>query len=168
MDRNAFEKHIAEMKAARARTIDALTAAFAASPAVITRRDFKRSRTIIYILTPSARLPGRWQVSEFGLDGPFGHQDFATPDEAIEDLARGGNLKLAKPLSDSEWMAIQNSKRFYEGSRRAVFVDLENQIRYSLPNALSKPLLDEAWRTKDLEKSITILRNAIRTWRGHA
>lgn len=119
------------------------------------------------VLHPSTRRPGAWQVSAFGFDGPIGHDEGGTREEAIKRaLETHGRKAKVRPASEAEFMELSQSDEFIEGSKRVRFVQLVNELSFEYGRAPAvRELEDKAHAADTMDEAIEILERGARRLR---
>ena len=129
----------------------------------------KEPRRTIMLLHPSTRSPDKWQVSYFDEHGPYGHEEGATQEAAIDHALELRDLSGAHPMTEQEFMDISSTPEFIEGTKRVTYVGLLNQIGYEFGGSdLATQYTIAAQQAKDLDEAIEILHQALLDLRQQA
>lgn len=107
----------------------AITAALAASPAVVlTWRDGRKE---LLLVTPDTNPePGRpLRITTFMADGPYGHENVADMAEAAARI-REKHWKAITPASEAEVMRWTSSPEFVVGAKRVAIIQAANTLRW--------------------------------------
>src|SRR5574337_877642 len=164
----AFRDHIADLRSKRDARIHAVTAALAASPAlIITASDGKRDLLMVSPDTyPGAA--GELRITTFMPDGPLGHTNAADPKKAAERIAEMHWVSIS-PASEAEVMAWTSAPEFVIGSKRVAIVQAANTMRYRLrgdPEGYRKvaELENRAWSVfdQDPDAAVAIMEGGVR------
>jgi hypothetical protein len=119
-----IEAILAETNAHHASLIATITAAFAASPAILLTYRGSRSDLAIYSGDPSE--PGRVRVTLLAPDGPRGHvtrDDLAALVEAVIDYGP----ETARPATDAEVIAWTSTEEYVAGAERVEMIRRWNE-----------------------------------------
>lgn len=124
-----------------------------------------------FVLHPSTMNPGWWQVSSFRDDGPIGHAENENKDSAISWALEGYPTEHHRVVTEQEFVALTSTPKYFEGSRRVTFTQLDNTLRYetgigALDVGVARPYLDAAWAAQDIEEGIKHLQAGIKEIRA--
>jgi hypothetical protein len=123
------------------------------------------ARPTYFMLHPSTTIRNGWQVTFYDEDGPYGHSESRTQDEAIKDAIYMTPLETMRPVSEAEFMALSQTPRFVAGSKRATLILLLNTLGYESQGEATVP----AWQAitdSDVDEAIEIVRTALEAWRS--
>jgi hypothetical protein len=131
---DSFEEEVAYYESRQKTRRHTATAALEQSPAVIAvyaPTKYTGERKELYIVTrdtyPSPGGPFR--VSEFMIDGPWGHHNVADVAAAAKELADKSWAELY-PATDAEVIAWTSTAAFQRGVYVAAFIQAGNALRY--------------------------------------
>ncbi len=161
---------IDEIAIAHAAQAQRLASLFALSPVVMV----KETRSRIYLLAKSTNKD-RWRITEFGLDGPFGWEEYEDRGAAIDELAyRVSATSNAFPLTDEEWRVIQSTAQFQRGAQWRELNGMASTLIQIGHSPVVWFLANFARGLKDWEEGVALLRatmenfpEAQREWRKH-
>ena len=122
-------------------------------------------RPTYFMLHPSTTIRNGWQVTYYDADGPYGHSEARTREEAIKDAIYVTPLETMRPVSETEFMALSQTPRFVSGAKRATLMLLLNTLGYESQGEATVPV----WRAitdSDVDEAIKIVRTALEDWRS--
>lgn len=124
-----------------------------------------------FVLHPSTVNPGWWQVSSFRDDGPLGHTERENKDSAISWALEGYPTEHHRVVTEQEFVTLTSTPKYFEGSRRVTFTQLDNALRYEAgfgvtDYGVAQSYLDAAWAAQDIEEGVKHLQDGLKKIRA--
>lgn len=134
--RDDFETQIARWQKRAALRLELVQKALAVSPAIVlsdrsheSRPPMRQLVIVSYDTYPNPAGPIR--ISEFGVDGPYGHHNAKTMTAAAEEISRMPWKKIAVAY-DPDVIAWTSTPEFARGIKVAALIQADNTLRYEV------------------------------------